>query len=244
MFFRKSYRFREKECVLPQSNNRLNGLTCTSVRTSLCTLKKGSITVEAALVIPFFLTILLAFYQFFLLYSSAAELKVQAAADAKKLGIAANAMQPDDSGEIVIYKTKQLKDGWSFPFFMQKTVTQRAVCRGWIGFTGLETEEMGVYMTQEGSVYHLYSDCTHLKLSIQSISLEKAKVSKNQYGTVYRQCLICDKGTGMLAYITSEGDCYHSDRNCSGLKRTVRQVPISEANGVGCCLRCAARGGT
>ena len=242
MFFRKRYKFREKECVLPQSNNHLNGLTCLGLRTSLCTLKKGSITVEAALIVPFFLTILLAFYQFFLLYSSAAELKVQAAADAKRIGIAASVLQSEDSEEVVIYKTRQLKSDWNLPFCVPQMITQSATCRRWIGFTKLETDEMYVYMTPEGSVYHLYDDCTHLKLSIQCTSLEKAKVLKNNYGATYRPCLLCDEKTGLLTYITLEGDCYHWDRNCSGLKRTVRQVPISEVKGVGCCLRCSARG--
>ena len=244
MFFRKRYKFRGKECVLPQSNNHLKGLECLGVRTSLCALKKGSITVEAALIIPFYLTILLAFYQFFLLYSSAAELKIQAAADARKLGVVTSGLATDDSGEIVICKTKKLKEVWSLPFDIPTNITQTAICRKWIGFTKLETEEVYVYMTPEGSVYHLYADCTHLKLSIQSVSLVKAMEMKNYYGSLYRKCMICDEKFEMLVFITSEGDCYHSNRNCSGLKRTIRQVPISETKGVGCCIRCSARGGT
>lgn len=241
MFFRKRQEFQQKECVLPQSYSRLERLGCHVERTSLCALRKGSLTVEAALVVPFFLTVLFAFYQFFLLYASAAELKIQAAADAKKLGIAAGVLEKEDSGEIVIIKTKQIETPWELPFKLPKTVSQNAVCRAWIGFTQLESQEMYVYMTREGNVYHLYDDCTHLKLSIQSVSYEQAKKRKNQYGSLYRQCQLCDKEYGLTVYITSEGDCYHSDRNCSGLKRTVKRIPISETKGAGCCLRCRSR---
>ena len=243
MFFQRRQIFRGKECVLPQSCNLSERLGCRTERTSLCALKKGSLTVEAALVMPFFLMMLLAFYQFFLLYASAAELKIQAAADAKKLGIATSALEREDSGEINITKTIQIDPPWKLPLELPKTVSQSAVCRGWIGFTQLENQELYVYMTAEGSVYHLYSDCTHLRLSIQSVSLHQAKTRKNQYGSSYRECEICGENYGMSVYITSEGDCYHSDRNCSGLKRTVGRIPISETKGAACCLRCQTREG-
>ena len=129
---------------------------------------------EAALVLPFFLMILLAFFSFFLQYASAAELKIQAAAEAKKVGIAVGSMVQDDSGEVTIYKSKTLGDTWIMPFQKQRTVTQAAVCRAWIGFTKLESSEVYVYATPEGSVYHLQNDCTHLDLSIQSTTFAKA----------------------------------------------------------------------
>ena len=56
-------------------------------RAFLCTRQKGSLTVEAALIIPFFMMILLSFFSFFSQYASAAELKVSAAAEAKKTAI-------------------------------------------------------------------------------------------------------------------------------------------------------------
>lgn len=241
MFFRKRYRIREKECVLPQSDKYLKQSRYRCGRTSLCALKRGSLTVEAALIIPFFLTILLAFYHFFLLYASAAELKVQAAADVKRLGIVVAGMTDVESAELVIAKTKTMEPVLEMPLAMKERVTQTAVCRGWIGFTELNQTELQVYKTEEGSVYHLYSDCTHLKLSIQSVSMEIAQKSKNEYGARYRECELCDGSYGETVYITSEGNCYHSERTCSGLKRTLQTVSLSAVSDLGCCLRCAAR---
>ena len=235
MFFREGLSFRVLKCVLPQSSNYLVITKTRSERMSLYTLKKGSLTVETALVLPFFMIILLAFFSFFLQYASAAELKIQAAAEAKKVGIAVGSTVPDDSGEVTIYKSKIIDDSRIMPYQKQRTVTQMAVCRAWIGFTKLEASEIYVYATPEGSVYHLQNDCTHLNLSIQSTTLAKA-VKK------YRECEHCNEEFGILVYVTEYGECYHSERNCSGLKRTIRRVPLSSVDGRGCCIRCMERG--
>lgn len=232
--------FRVDMCA-PPSYNYLSKSTCRNERMSLCTLKKGSLTVESALIFPFFLIILLAFFSYFSQYASAAELKVQAAAEAKKVGIVSGGVQGRDFADVTIYKSAKLKDIWSNPFDTKKSVTQSAVCRAWIGFTELETVETYVYITPDGSVYHLYSDCTHLDLSIQRVSMVVARLSQNEYGEKYRECELCDEAFGAMVYITSEGDCYHSERSCSGLKRTIRQVPLSEAEERSCCIRCVSR---
>ncbi len=235
MFFREGLVFRVLKCVLPQSNNYLMTAKNQSERMSLCILKKGSLTVEAALVLPFFMMILLAFFSFFLQYASAAELKIQAAAEAKKVGIAVGSISQDESGDVTIYKTRVLEDAWLMPFQKQRSITQTAVCRAWIGFTMLEATEVYVYATPGGTVYHLQNDCTHLNLSIQSTTLTKAKKH-------YRECELCDEKFGTLVYVTDEGECYHSERNCSGLKRTVRRVTLSSVEGRRCCMRCMERG--
>lgn len=236
----KASLFRVSMCA-PPSNKYLTKSTCRNERTSLWVLKRGSLTIEAALIVPFFLVILLAFFSYFLQYASAAELKVQAAAEAKKAGIVLGSVQKTDSGDVTIYKSAKIKEIWEIPFIKENHVTQKAVCRAWIGFTELETEETYVYITQRGSVYHLYNDCTHLDLSIQRVTFAKACSSKNAYGERYRECELCDTTFGALVYITKEGNCYHSERSCSGLKRTIRQIPLSEVEGRTCCIRCMSR---
>lgn len=225
----------------PPSYNYLNLSICPNERTSLCILRRGSLTVEAALIMPFFLMVLLTFFSFFSHYASAAELKGKAAAEAKKVGIVMGSMGAAESGDVTIYKTAQTEWLWVNPFQISKQVVQKAVCRGWIGFTELGITETYVYITPEGSVYHLYSDCTHLNLSIRQVDLVTAKKSKNDYGQKYRKCELCNSSFGILVYITSEGDCYHSERSCSGLKRTIRQVPLSQVSGRSACIRCMSR---
>lgn len=227
-------------CAPPSDKNPDNSI-CQSERMSLCTLK-GSLTLEAALVLPFFLMILLAFFSFFSQYASAAEIKVSAAAEAKKTGITLGAMEKGDAGDVTIYKSAQAEGIWINPFYREKTITQSAACRAWIGFTELKTEETYVYITPEGSVYHLYADCTHLSLSVQSVTMTFARSAKNEYGERYRQCELCKGPFQGMVFITSEGNRYHSKRSCSGLKRTVRQVPLSSVSKRRGCLRCMSRG--
>lgn len=211
-----------------------------SERMSLRALK-GSLTVEAALLLPFFLMILLACFLFFMEYASAADLKVKAAAEAKKIGLAVSGLPLVDSAEITIYQTARLEPYWIQPFWRNEYRAEKAVCRAWIGFTELELKEAYVYITPDGSVYHLYRDCTHLSLSIRCVTFEAASASKNEYGKNYRACEFCGEHAKALVYITDEGDCYHSDRSCVGLKRTVRQIPISQVGSRSCCIRCVSR---
>ena len=208
---------------------------------SLCTLAKGSLTVEAAMVVPFFLTVLLAFFSLFFHYTMAADLKIQAAAEAKQIGIVLGCKGNDESSDVVVYKTGSTEKLWKVPFSIDTRITEKAVCRPWIGFTELKSGETYVYITPEGNVYHLYRDCTHLELSIRCVSVIAAKTQKNNYGEQYRKCKRCEKEFELLVFITEEGDCYHSDRNCGGLKRTVRQVPMVEVSNRSCCIRCLSR---
>lgn len=203
---------------------------------------KGSLTVEASMVLPFFLMVLLAFFSLFAQYASAAQLKVLAAADVKKLGIVLGGICQESSGDITIYKTGSTEGVDPTFFWRNMVVVESATCRPWVGFTGIENEEVYVYITPNGSVYHLYDDCTHLKLSIQCVPQSYALTEKNKYGADYRKCLLCKEPYGVMVYITNEGDCYHSERDCSGLKRTIRRVPQSEAADRPVCLRCVGRG--
>lgn len=241
MFFRRRQFILESICVLPQSSKYQNRSACPNERMSLCISKKGSFTVEAALLLPFVLMVLINFFSFFQQYAAASELKVSAAAEAKKIGILMGCTNEDGRSEIVICRSADPEYLWAFPF-VDQPIVQKAVCRAWVGFTGLQTDEVFVYMTSEGSVYHLYPDCTHLDLSIQQVSFSKAVYSENLYGEPYEACRVCKEPVGLFVYITDEGNRYHSDRACGGLKRTVRQVPISQVADRGCCMRCMARG--
>lgn len=130
-------------------------------------------------------------------------------------------------------------------------ILQRVTLRGWSGYHPDTKEEEPadadteyVYITETGSVYHLWEDCTYLKLSIKEASLENIKNLSNIAGGKYTPCELCGKKqTSGPIYITDTGDRYHTDINCSGLKRTVLKVPLSEAEGRSLCQRCRKRQG-
>ena len=114
----------------------------------------------------------------------------------------------------------------------------------WTGYTAVRvTEENYVYITENGTVYHLASDCTHLKLSISSIKNEALSISRNDYGEKYKACDKCCEGEAQkVYYITKKGNKYHKVLSCSGLKRTVSCVPKSTVEDWPLCEKCSQKG--
>lgn len=115
----------------------------------------------------------------------------------------------------------------------------------WTGYeipgTEEPTSEQYVYITKTGRVYHTNAGCTHLVLSVSQVSYQEALSSRNNQGEKYDACEKCSKwGYRGSVYITKEGDCYHFERECPGLKRTVISVPISDVSGYRLCSRCGS----
>ena len=101
-----------------------------------------------------------------------------------------------------------------------------------------EGKERYVYVTESGTVYHLTETCTHIKLTIIPEKREDLETLRNASGAKFKACEICGGGSDDLIFVTDTGDAYHSSLTCSGLKRTVNKVPLSEVEGLGCCSRC------
>ena len=113
--------------------------------------------------------------------------------------------------------------------------------KGWTGYerTGFGTENgETVYVTETGLVYHKDYHCTHLELSIRMVPLSDVARLRNESGGKYHACEHCGAESAGGVYITDTGDRYHSSLSCSGLKRTVYAVPVSEVVGKGACSRC------
>ena len=133
----------------------------------------------------------------------------------------------------------------SVPFFPELhsrrhvTIRQRA----YVGDTGSseekETEEEAekyCFVTDNREVYHLSRGCTHLELTIT------AAPGKSYCETAgLSPCSYCGGKSGENYFITDEGNCYHKSLCCSGLKRTVYRIPLSEAKGLPPCGRCGIK---
>ncbi len=96
-------------------------------------------------------------------------------------------------------------------------------------------DEIYVYITENRDVYHLSRSCTHLLLSVSSVNREVA----DKKGL--SPCGLCGQNYGKFVYITLTGRAYHSDKTCSGLKRTVYKVSLSKAGELPPCIRCGGR---
>ena len=102
----------------------------------------------------------------------------------------------------------------------------------------LTDDEETVYITETGLVYHRDYHCTHLELSIRMVSSAELESLRNNSGGRYYPCGQCVRLGKNGVYITNTGDRYHSSLSCSGLKRTIYAVPVSEAVGRRACSRC------
>lgn len=105
-----------------------------------------------------------------------------------------------------------------------------------------EQDEEIVFITPSGNVYHISRGCSHISLSIRSVPYEQVKDLRNKSGGRYTSCSICwsNSKNESLVYITTSGDRYHKEKNCSGLKRTVIEVPISKVKDKSKCKRCGS----
>lgn len=127
---------------------------------------------------------------------------------------------------------------------------QRVRLRGWNGhqlpalYTMAEEEDDNnkkiVYITETGTVYHLDRNCSHIKLSVRESDGIPTWLRNND-GKKYHPCESCLKNEhpkNGIYYITSYGERYHKNKDCSGIKRTVRQIPLSEVGVRKPCKRC------
>lgn len=140
---------------------------------------------------------------------------------------------------------------WAKPFiggygFLGFATGARYYGRAWTGYetdtsdgAGEQTDRM-VYITEHGTVYHNARDCYHLTPNISQISAGSVDQKRNQSGQKYRACMYCGEKNVLqtVCYITPEGDCYHNNPNCSGLKRTIYTVPLSTVSDRPPCAAC------
>ena len=146
---------------------------------------------------------------------------------------------------VEIYLSYQIQPIFAFMEFLNFGVSQCYYGRAWTGYdvessiSDFTEEEPMVYITETGTVYHTNRNCTYLNPSIESVAMTAIESSRNQSGGKYYPCEICGrKGASGTVYITGQGNSYHTLITCSGLKRTIYTVPLSEAGGRGQCSKC------
>lgn len=136
------------------------------------------------------------------------------------------------------------------PLFMSLTPVSKEIenhyyGHAWIGYVpgdGKNTEgenEIYVYITETGTVYHKNRECSYLNPSIRSIKVNDLDNARNKGGAAYYACPLCkDMAEGENYYVTDYGTSYHAGVTCSGLKRTIYEVKLSEAGGRSACSKC------
>lgn len=104
----------------------------------------------------------------------------------------------------------------------------------------VEDEEI-VLITDTGYCYHRSYSCPNLNIRPKQAMTDEVDKLRNDGGAKYYECEFCvkKKKKQQECYITPEGDRYHFDKKCQGLKRTIYEVKISEVGKKRACKRCA-----
>lgn len=113
----------------------------------------------------------------------------------------------------------------------------------WIGYvhdgSAGEQDETYVYITETGKVYHRNRGCSYLNPSIRSVRGSELENLRNAGGAVYYACPLCGaNGSAGNYLITDYGTNYHASVACSGLKRTIYEVKLSEVGDRAPCSKC------
>ncbi len=141
---------------------------------------------------------------------------------------------------VATYQVEPMLDLMGFGKF---SMCNRMRARAWtgysVGFNDSEPEyDDLVYVAEYGTVYHLSSYCTHLKLSIQAVDIERISEYRNQDGREYEECDRCFDESSVMFYITDYGELAHCSLSCSSLKRTYEVVLLSEVGEKTLCKKC------
>lgn len=144
---------------------------------------------------------------------------------------------------IVFYKVR-------IPFFLipDITVVQKTHRRIWIGedTSGLENTSIStqtVYVTPNGTAYHLYVDCNYIDVKLQAVSSESLSSIRNKDGSIYYACESCHPEKEGIVYVTAYGNRYHSSEACNAIEKDIRQIDETEIGSRHLCSKCAKRAG-
>ncbi len=109
-----------------------------------------------------------------------------------------------------------------------------------------QQEEEKVLITDTGYCYHYIRSCPALNVRPKKVYFTDVSGLRNDGGAKYYPCEFCVKGEPEQdeCYITPDGDRYHFDGKCQGLKRTILTVGISEVGKRRECKRCKSKKGT
>lgn len=218
-----------------------------SGKASFCAsfMKKASLAVETALVLPLFFLGMVTMISFMDIYKIQTEHLSSLCEKTKEAGMYAYILDEKSPEKITlpdVYTYTPVGGLVPLPKIrMYNIVTVHA----WTGagqelFSSTEQNEEMVYVSENGSVYHRNPGCRYLNLSLNQIAGSRVSSMRNAYGERYTPCEICSRNQrpAGIAYITENGNRYHNLETCSRLKRTVRLVKKSDVQGKRACSHC------
>lgn len=205
---------------------------------------KGAMSIEAALAVPLFLFFMANLLYLLIVFGEYSTNLASMDQSAKQ--IACLSYDSDASGDNIVsrWKIQRIAPFSSVVGYKPASIYVCMKYRKWNGYDVLNAsegidEEEYVYITESGTRYHKSASCYHLVVDIHSVPQSRVSVQRNEYGEKYRPCEYCKGSSSGLLYITPDGNRYHISPTCSGLKRTIKAVKLSEVGGRSACSDCA-----
>lgn len=214
---------------------------------------RGSLTVEAALILPLFLLASLTMLSFIDVMKMTIERQMQQQEFLRQGAVYATLLGTTTQGREGDYIKLDYVQTIALPIgefgYDKVRVRHRSVVHIFNGYDDSCGDNVGwqqiyVYVTKYGSVYHKKRSCSALNVNIRSVSGKSIDKARNADGKKYKLCGSCGKGykkselTGATLYITDYGVKYHVRMNCSDLTRTVQIIKIEDAGGRRACKKC------
>ena len=209
-----------------QSNNNLPKKICQRPFSVLFfriwRMDQGSMTVEAALVVPLFLIGCLMLLSIVTITQNYMDRQLKLHKTAREMAVLAAGVQGSQSDMI------RLRRVYSASLTNGDVTGESAIY---------------VFLTEHGSVYHRKRSCKHLNIDILPVSGRDVGAKRNKDGKIYDTCKKCLKLTKeelkrTTVFITDYGVKYHTEINCPDLKRSLRVVLLSQAEGRAACKDC------
>ncbi len=216
---------------------------------------RGSLTIEAAVVLPLFLLAMLAVISVSDMIRSYMEMEYRLYSISRSAAVYGYAMGSVTEGREgdwirlkMVYPSKSPVKGIFGHTLLLENHVNVHIFNGYSGmFNGddITGEDEFVYITESGYAYHRRRDCSHLNVSIRQVNTSQVSALRNDSGGIFYLCPRCGRGYKLSdlknrkVYVTDWGNKYHTDINCSDLKRTISVVPLSRAGGRYPCRDCA-----
>lgn len=213
--------------------------------------REGSMTVEASIAIPVFLFAMINLLSIILLFGEYSSNLADMHRKGKELAVHAHILESEvgeDCDLVVLTKVQALEP--MIPIIGFDTAKTLVSCRirKWTGYNVMKSSvtnenQEWVYITPTGGAYHRNPNCSYLNPKIYSAVSSQIREYRNASGEVYRQCESCkDITLTGICFYTEYGNRYHSTLKCSGLKRTIYSVILSEVDGRHPCKKCDTQG--
>ena len=213
-----------------------------------CVFQKGSLTAEAAMLLPVFLLAMLAVFCYIPVYARQINMTQKLLETAEKAAVY-RALEQNDTetdSDSTLYRVYAYTPKIAFPGAGKMWLTAQVKVRPWIGydgdlgFAGEDDDCQIVYISDNREAYHTSADCSYLDIHLTAMGTAEVRTAKNREGEHYTACDKCCRGfSGSVVYVSENGSHYHSSTDCAGLSRSPEAVLKSSVTDLPLCSRCA-----